>query len=131
MEPNNDERACDGVSYKSDIIPSISEASRRLVLGQAMDLNCLTWIVSFSMVEQCQLIATSVVVTPLVNSLPTVTVKASARGEESYTFHPWNTWHVLGKPVEVVAHAIGGVYYSNGVPLGDMEERVASPEVLT
>jgi hypothetical protein len=26
---------------------------------------------------------------------------------------------------------VGGVCYSNGVPLGDKEERVAFPEVLT
>jgi hypothetical protein len=37
---------------------------------------------------------------------------------------------VLGEHVEVVAHVVGGVCYSNGVPLGDMEERVASPEIL-
>jgi hypothetical protein len=32
--------------------------------------------------------------------------------------------------VEVVAHVVGGVCCSNGVPLGDMEERVAFPEVF-
>ncbi len=32
--------------------------------------------------------------------------------------------------MEVVAHAIGGVYCSSGVPLSDMEECVASPKVL-
>jgi hypothetical protein len=37
---------------------------------------------------------------------------------------------VLGEHVEVVAYAIGGVCCSSGVPLGDMEERVASPKVL-
>jgi hypothetical protein len=59
-----------------------------------------------------------------------MTVEASTRGEESCIFHPWNTWDVLGEHVEVVAHDVGGVYCSNGVPLGDMEERVASPKVL-
>ncbi len=57
-----------------------------------MDVNYLTWIVNLGMVEQHRLRATSVVVTPLVNSLPTVTVEASAGGEESCTFHPWSTW---------------------------------------
>jgi hypothetical protein len=33
------------------LVPSISEASRRQVLGQAMDLNYLTWIISLGMVE--------------------------------------------------------------------------------
>jgi hypothetical protein len=95
-----------------------------------MDLNYLTWIVSLGMLEQGRLKTTSIVVTPLVNSLPTVTVEASARGKESCTFHPWSTWDVLGKHVEVVAHVVGGVCCYSGVPLGDMEERVASPKVF-
>jgi hypothetical protein len=82
------------------------------------------------MAEQCWFKATFVVVTPLVSSLPTVMVEASAGGEESCTFHPWSIWDVLGKHVEVVAHAIGGVCCSSGVPLSDMEERVAFPKVL-
>jgi hypothetical protein len=96
-----------------------------------VDLNCLTWIISLSMAEQCRFRTTSVVVTPLVSSLPTVTVEALIGGEESCTFHPWNTWDVLGEHVEVVAHAVGEVCCSSGVPLGDMEEHVASPKVLT
>jgi hypothetical protein len=95
-----------------------------------MDLNCLTWIVSLGMAEQRRFKATSVVIPPLVNSLPTVTVEALARGKESCTFHLWSTWDVLGEHVEVMAHVVGGVCYSNGVPLGDMEERVASPEIV-
>jgi hypothetical protein len=95
-----------------------------------MDLNCLTWIISLGIVEQCQLKTTSIVVTPLVSSLPTVTVVASIRDEENCTFHPWTTWDMLGEHVEVVAHAVGRVCCSSGVPLGDMEERVASPKVL-
>jgi len=65
-----------------------------------------------------------------VSLLPTVTIEASIGGEESCTFHPWSTWDVLEEHVEVVAHAIGGAYCSSGVPLGDMEERVASPKGL-
>ncbi len=57
-------------------------------------------------------------------------VEALSGGEESCTFHSWSTWDVLGEHVEVVAHAIGGVYCSSGVPLGDTEERAASPKVL-
>ncbi len=59
-----------------------------------------------------------------------MTVEALAGGEESCTFHPWNTWDVLGEHVEVMAHAVGGVCYSSGVSLGDMEKRVASLEVF-
>ncbi len=66
-------------------------------------------------------------VTPLVSSLPTMTVEASAGGKESCIFH---TWDVLGEHVEVVDHGVGGVCCSSGVPLGDMEECVASPKVL-
>jgi hypothetical protein len=89
VEPNPDETEC-AMGFPTGVtsVPSISEASRRQVLGQAMDLNCLTWIVNLGMVKQCRLRATSVVVTPLVNSLPTVTVEALTRGEESCTFHP-------------------------------------------
>jgi hypothetical protein len=112
------------------VVPSISEASHQQVLGQAIDLNCLTWIVSLGMAKQRWLKATFVVITPFVSLLPTVTVEALVGGEESCIFHPWSTWDVLGEHVEVVAHVVGGVCCSNGVPLGDMEECVASPEVL-
>jgi hypothetical protein len=95
------------------------------MLGQAMDLNYLTWIVSLDMAEQRRLRATSIIVTPLMSSLPTVTIEALAWGEDNYTFHRWSTWDVLGE------HAIGRVCCSIGVPMGDMEECVASPEVLT
>jgi hypothetical protein len=131
VEPNADEREhAMGFPTGVTLVPSISEASHRQVLGQAMDLNCLTWIVSLSMAEQRRFRATSIIVTHLVSSLPTVTVEASARGKESRTFHPWSTWDVSREHVEVMTHVVGGVCCSIGVPLGDMEERVASPEVL-
>ncbi len=95
-----------------------------------MDLNCLTWIINLGMAKQCRLKATFVVVTPLVSSLSTVTLEASTGGEESCTFHPWNTWDVLGEHVKVLAHAVGGVCCSSGVPLGDLEECVVSPKVF-
>jgi hypothetical protein len=66
------------------------------VLGQAMDLDCLTWIVSLGMAEQRWFRATFVVITPLVNSLSTVMVAALTGAEESCSFHPWSTWDVLG-----------------------------------
>jgi hypothetical protein len=103
VEPNADERErAMGFPIGVTSVPFISEASRRQVLGQAMDLNCSTWIVSLGMVEQRWLRATSVIVTPLVSSFSTVTVEASTGGEESCTFHPWSTWDVLGEHVEVV-----------------------------
>jgi hypothetical protein len=51
-------------------------------------------------------------------------------GRRELYFSSLECMDVLGKHVEVVAHAVGGVCYSNGVPLGDMEERVASPKVF-
>jgi hypothetical protein len=59
-----------------------------------------------------------------------MTVEASTRGEDNCTFHPSSTWDVLGEHVEVVAHVVGGVCCYSGVPLGDMEECVASPKVF-
>jgi hypothetical protein len=131
VEPNADEKErAMGFPTGMTSVPFISESSRQHVLGQAMDLNCLTWIFSLGTAKQRQLRATSIVVTPLVSSLPTMMVETSVGGEDSCTFHPWSTWDVLGKHVEVMAHAVGGVCCSSGVPLGDMEKCVASPEVL-
>ncbi len=131
VEPNANEREhAMGFPIGVTLVLSISEASRRQVLGQVMDLNCLTWIVSLGMAEQHWLRATAIVITPLVSSLATMMVEALAGGEESCTFHLWSTWDVLGKHVEVVAHALGGGYCSSGVPLGDIEEHVAFPDIL-
>ncbi|PTQ47194.1 hypothetical protein MARPO_0008s0049 [Marchantia polymorpha] len=68
VEPNADEREramgfLTGVTAAS----SVSEASRRQVLGQAMDLNYLTWIVSLGLAEQRRLRADLMVVTPLIS----------------------------------------------------------------
>ncbi len=131
VEPNADERErAMGFPIGMTSVPSIFEASRQQALGQAMDLNYLTWIVSLGMAEQRRLKATSIIVTPLVSSLPTVTVEASTGGEENYTFHPWSTWDVLREHVEIVAHVVGKVCCCSGVPSGDMEECVASPKVF-
>ncbi|CAK9224333.1 unnamed protein product [Sphagnum troendelagicum] len=47
VEPNANERECAmGFPTRMTFVPSISEASRWQVLGQAMDLNCLTWILA-------------------------------------------------------------------------------------
>jgi hypothetical protein len=52
VEPNANERErVMGFPIGMTLIPSISEASRRQVLGQAMDLNYLTWIVSLHMAK--------------------------------------------------------------------------------
>jgi len=89
VEPNVDERES-AIGFPTGVtsVPSIFKASHRQVLGQAMDMNCLTWIVSLGMAKQRQLIATFIIVTPLVSSLPTVMIEASTRGKENCTFHP-------------------------------------------
>ncbi len=52
VEPNADEREhVMGFPTGVTLVPSISEASRRQILGQAIDLNYLTWIVSLGMVD--------------------------------------------------------------------------------
>jgi hypothetical protein len=52
VEPNTNERErAMGFPTGVTFVPSISEASRQQVLGQAMDLNCLTWIVSLGMAK--------------------------------------------------------------------------------
>jgi hypothetical protein len=52
VEPNADEKErAMGFPIGVTSVPFIFEASRRQVLGQAMDLNCLTWIVSLDMAE--------------------------------------------------------------------------------
>jgi hypothetical protein len=68
VEPNANERErAMGFPTGVTSIPSIFETSCRQMLGQVMDLNCLTWIVSLGMAEQRRLKATSMVVTPLVS----------------------------------------------------------------
>ena len=62
MKPSADERErAMGFATGVTAIPSISEASCRQVLGQAMDMNCLTWIISLGMAEHHRLRVTSVV----------------------------------------------------------------------
>ncbi|BBN14385.1 hypothetical protein Mp_6g11220 [Marchantia polymorpha subsp. ruderalis] len=110
VEPNADEREramgfLTGVTAAS----SVSEASRRQVLGQAMDLNCLTWIVSLGLAEQRRLRTDLVVVTPLISSLPTGTVVAMAGGDLRDIRHTWSSWYVTRGLARVDAHAVGDV----------------------
>ncbi len=52
VEPNADEKErAMGFPTGMTFVPFISEASCRQMLGQAMDLNCLTWIDSLGMAE--------------------------------------------------------------------------------
>jgi hypothetical protein len=59
VEPNADERKR-AMGFPTSItnVNGISEQQRRFLLGQAMDLNCLTWVVSLVVVEQRRLAST-------------------------------------------------------------------------
>jgi hypothetical protein len=52
VEPNTDERErAMGFSTGTTNVPGFSEHQRRFLLGHAMDVNCLTWIVSLVVAE--------------------------------------------------------------------------------
>ncbi|OAE25292.1 hypothetical protein AXG93_4620s1050 [Marchantia polymorpha subsp. ruderalis] len=69
---------------------SVSEVWRCQVLGQAMNLNCLTWIVSLGLAEQHRVRIDVMVNTPLVSSLPTETVVAMGGSDKRDICHPWS-----------------------------------------
>jgi hypothetical protein len=53
VEPNADERErAMGFPTSTTNVHGMSEQQRRFLLGQAMDLNCLTWVVLEEYVEQ-------------------------------------------------------------------------------
>jgi hypothetical protein len=59
VEPNIDERErAMGFPTGTTNVHGISEQQRRFLLGQAMDLNCLTWVVSLVVVEHRRLAST-------------------------------------------------------------------------
>ena len=101
-EPNAEERErAMGFPTGVTAAPSVSELARRQVLGQAMDLNCLTWVLSLGLAEQRRLTTAERLIAPLVmSSLTTETVSAGAGGEEQRRVHPWSTWDVDGEPIE-------------------------------
>ncbi|CAM6104218.1 unnamed protein product [Calypogeia fissa] len=131
VEPNADERErAMGFTTGVTAVPSISEASRRQVLGQVMDLNCLTWIVSLGMAQQRRLRTAHVIARPLVSVLPSGMSEAPAGGEEAVVQHPWRTWNISKEREELAAHASGGVFCVDDVPSGGEGGSVASPEVV-
>ncbi|OAE25587.1 hypothetical protein AXG93_2982s1070 [Marchantia polymorpha subsp. ruderalis] len=84
VEPNADERER-AIGFMTGVTAAatVSEASHRQVLGQAIDLNCSTWIVSLGLAEQRRLRFDLVVSISLVSSLPTGTVVAMASTVDS------------------------------------------------
>jgi hypothetical protein len=68
-------------------VHGISEQQQRFVLGQAMDLNYLTWVVSLVIAEQRRLASTMIEPPYLVTRPRTV-----VGGERATIAHPWNLW---------------------------------------
>jgi hypothetical protein len=103
-EPSADERErAMGFPTGTTHAASITEAARRQVLGQAMDLNCLTWIVALGMAEQRRMLAMGVSTgLPSMCSLPSGTSEARAGGIKVEERYPWTSWDVMK---EVVAQA--------------------------
>ncbi|OAE25242.1 hypothetical protein AXG93_1420s1050 [Marchantia polymorpha subsp. ruderalis] len=108
VEPNVDERErAMGFMTGVTATASVSEASRCQVLGQAMDLNSLTWIVGLGLADQRRLRVDLVVSTPLLSSLSTGTVVAMNGSERRDIRHPWSSWDVARGLARVAAHGRG------------------------
>jgi hypothetical protein len=102
VEPNADERErAMGFPTGTTNVHGISEQQRRFLLGQAMDLNCLTWVVSLVVAEQRRLASTlirhmdffelrSAMEPPHLVTQPCKVVG----GERASITHPWNLWSV-------------------------------------
>jgi hypothetical protein len=100
VEPNADERErAMGFSTGTTNVPSLSEHQRRFLLGQAMDVTCLTWLVSLVVVEQKRL-ASSLVgymgfyeLRAAMEPLPLVMMPNKVvGGKEASIAHPWDIW---------------------------------------
>jgi hypothetical protein len=100
VEPNADERErAMGFPMGTTNVPCLSEHQRRFLLGQAMDVNCLTWIVSLVVAEQKRLASNLVGYMGFYElraamKPPPLVMKPSkvVGGEEASTAHPWDMW---------------------------------------
>jgi hypothetical protein len=101
VEPNADERErAMGFPAGTTNVLGLSEHQQRFLLGQAMDVNCLTWIVSLVVAEQKQL-ASSLVgymgfyeLRAAMEPPPLVMMPSKVvGGEEASTAHPWDMWN--------------------------------------
>ena len=100
VEPNVVERErAMGFPISITNIPSLSEHQQWFLLGQAMDVNYMTWIVSLVVVEQKWLASNLVgymgfyelraaMEPPLLVMMPSKVIG----GEEASTVHPWDMW---------------------------------------
>jgi hypothetical protein len=102
VEPNIDERErAMGFPTSTTNVHGISEQQRQFLLRQAMDLNCLTWVVSLVVAEQRRLASTlighmgfyelrSAMEPPHLVTQPCKVVG----GEKASIAHPWNLWDI-------------------------------------
>jgi hypothetical protein len=102
VEPNADERErAMGFPTGTTNVHGILEQQRRFLLGEAMDLNYLTWVVSLVVVEQRRLASTlighmdfyelrSAMEPPHLVTRPRKVVG----GERASIAHPWNLWGI-------------------------------------
>jgi hypothetical protein len=100
VEPNADERErAMGFPTGTTNVPGLSKHQRQFLLGHAMDVNCLTWIVSLVVADQKQLASSLVgymgfyelrvaMEPPPLVMMPNKVVG----GEEASTAHPWDMW---------------------------------------
>jgi hypothetical protein len=80
-------------------VPGFLEHQRRFLLGHAMDVNCMTWIVWLVVVEQKRL-ASSLIgymgfyeLRAAMEPPPLVMMPSKVvGGEEASTAHPWDMW---------------------------------------
>ena len=82
VEPNaNEQERAMGFPTGTTALGTLTEEARRQVLGQAMDLNCLTWIVSLGLAEQARMVSTGVLPIPQQNLEPIGTIEAKVGGK--------------------------------------------------
>ena len=100
VEPNTDERErAMGFPTSTTNVHCISEQQRRFLLGQAMDLNCLTWVVSLVVAEQRRLASTLIgrmgfhELRLAMKPLHLFIRPSKVVGDERASIaHPWNLW---------------------------------------
>lgn len=134
-EPNADERERDmrfltGTTSLPD--GSISKQQRIMLLGQAMDLNMLTWILAIVNMEQCRVEALSATVVSYYEwrafwqDLPLAGTSGKVVGGDSeQSRHPWEAWGNLfpqashfggvSGPYETLEHWAERTFFANDV----------------
>jgi hypothetical protein len=104
VEPNADERErAMGFPMGTTNVPGLSEHQRRFLLGQAMDVNYMAWIVSLVVAEQKRLTSSLVgylgfyELRAAMESPPLVMMPNKVvGGEEASIVHPWDIWSFGG-----------------------------------